>query len=758
MFRAFLLSLLFSSISLPVLAQVISGKVLDESGSPLNAAHIRVQGTEVTAATDPAGTFTLTIPSPGQSTITLLVSSVGYESVRFHTTISEASRRELLVTLAEKIYETGTVIVTATRTRRDIEEVSIPVSVITGKEIERSGNMRLSDVLAEQTGMQLISDHGQGIQVQGFDPDYTLIMIDGNPVIGRTAGTLDLSRISVRNVEQIEIVKGPSSALWGSDALAGVVNIITEQGGNGFSGGLTTRYGDNNTLDLSGDVSLTGNRFRNRLFLNRNSSGGYRLNPASVSQTVPEFNNYTLNYSGSADIGDRLSIDGSLRWFSENQQNSSAVNTGNGSPLLLNSRAERSDFMGNTILSYNPAERVNLTLNWLSSYYKTDLELLIAENGDLYEATAFSQFFNRPELQAGYRWNNMHHSITGAGAIFERLESERYPGQPDFTTRFLFAQHSWSPAPNFELTGGLRFDAHSEYSSQLSPKLSSRYRISDRFQMRASAGRGFKAPEFRQLFLDFTNATSGYSVFGSSTVADGIARQLAEGTIDQILIPLDNLLEIRAESSWAVNAGFDFDPLRSLRLRVNLFRNNVSDLIETAPVARRTNGQSVFTYFNVDEVITQGMEAEIRWTISRNVSGSAGYQFLDANRRIERERTVQDDQGEVIQKTEISFEPMFNRSRHSGNIRLFYDSDSGWGANIRGVLRGSFGLFDSNGSGFVDSDEFETGYTVWNAAVSRTIGDYLRLQAGTDNMLNYTNINQPYLAGRLWYTQISIQI
>ena len=176
------------------------------------------------------------------------------------------------------VYESETMVITATRTLRDVEDVSIPVSVVSGEEINRSGSMRLSDILSEQTGMQIVNDHGTGIQVQGFDPDYTLIMIDGNPVIGRTTGTLDLTRISVRNVEQIEIVKGPSSALWGSDALAGVVNIITSQSTEPISGSLTTRYGENNTLDLNGSVSLNRAGWNNDISVNRNSSNGYALN------------------------------------------------------------------------------------------------------------------------------------------------------------------------------------------------------------------------------------------------------------------------------------------------------------------------------------------------------------------------------------------------------------------------------------------------------------------------------------------------
>ena len=88
-------------------------------------------------------------------------------------------------------------------------------------------SMCLGEVLVEQTGLAVVADHGNGIQVQGFNSDYTLILINGQPIIGRTAGTLELDRITVNNIKQIEITKGPSSSLYGSEALAGVINIIT---------------------------------------------------------------------------------------------------------------------------------------------------------------------------------------------------------------------------------------------------------------------------------------------------------------------------------------------------------------------------------------------------------------------------------------------------------------------------------------------------------------------------------------------------
>lgn len=784
-------------------AQILEGTVRDQEGRPLADVHLIVEHTRSFAISDDDGRFRLVLSErkPESRTETLprersdkaedssikgadgpvlLATRIGYEPLRVrpvHAGSSDSATTPLFryeVRMQEAVYEAGTLVVTATRTVRDIEEVPIPVTVVTGDEIRRSGSMRLSDVLAEQTGMQLVHDHGSGIQIQGLDPDYTLIMIDGNPVIGRTAGTLDLTRISVGDVEQIEIVKGPSSALWGSEALAGVVNIITRKRDEPLRGGVKSRFGRFRTLDLEADLSTSGKRWRNEFFVNHNRSTGYSVNPNSISQTVPEYGNTTLNIRSGVEITDWMDLDGTFRFYDEQQQNL-ALSALSSRPdetterLVLQSEETRREWMGHLTLSLRPASRLDLDLEFLSNVYHSGHELTptgrsVPAAGSVYESTNFRQQYHRPELKAGFRWNLQHHTLGGTGLVVEKLTAERYQGQPTFTTRYLFLQHSWNPAGWIEVTGGFRYDAHSEYSSQLSPKWSARVKPWKRLQLRISLGRGFKAPDFRQLWLNFTNATEGYTVFGSGTLQEGLERLEQEGALSRILVPAESIGRIEAESSRAINAGFDLDIGEErdgrnypVRLRVNLFRNQVSDLIETALVARKTNGQSVFTYMNVDQARMQGVEAELSWRPLRELNLSAGYQLLDARRRIERERRTQGPDGEVVTRTDVSMRPMFNRSLHSGTIKLFYEHDSGWGANLRGVLRGRYALYDINGNNYAERNELEAGYTVWNLALMRELSGNVTLQIGADNLFNYRNINQPWLAGRMWYLQASVR-
>ena len=171
------------------------------------------------------GRFSLTGVSVGEHTV--VASLVGYRRTRLQVNVAANAVSRVRIVLTPETTALPAIVVTGTRSAQSIEDTPIQTQVITKREINGTGVVDLGSLLAEQTGIAVISDHGTGVQMQGFDPDYTLILVDGEPVIGRTAGTLDLDRFLVSNLEQVEIVKGSTSSLYGSEALAGVINLIT---------------------------------------------------------------------------------------------------------------------------------------------------------------------------------------------------------------------------------------------------------------------------------------------------------------------------------------------------------------------------------------------------------------------------------------------------------------------------------------------------------------------------------------------------
>jgi len=759
---------IFFAISSGVLAQTssLNGVVLNGDGNPVSQASLYLSDANWAISNDD-GIFLMDNVPDGNHEI--LVSRVGYQSKKIEITVPNQDSESLEIILEEKIYDNNPVVVTANRSSKLLQDVSVPVSVINQAEIKSSGSLRLSDVLDEQIGLNIVSDHGTGIQVQGFDPDYTLIMIDNQPLIGRTAGTLDLTRLAVGNIEQIEIVKGPSSALWGSNALAGVINIITDKGSKPFSLDVNTRYGTHQTMDGGVNGTFKADQLRGRFFGNFNSSGGYDLNAQTVAPTIPEYDNITLSGGINYRITNSVDVGFSTRYYSEDQFFRDVITDQvSSNPITVDD--------SQTDISFTPEININLknrflieTNAFLSSFESRSLSVF-TESGETYFSDSFEQTLNKFESKGSAYWSTEHTTILGFGMNREDLTAEIYADVPFFDSYFAFGQHEWQVTDRWSFTGGFRFDSHSEYDSQLSPKFSTLYKINDKVQLRGSFGGGFKAPDFRQLFLNFTNPIAGYSVFGTSTVIEGVERLQNDGQIVELYFNPERISEIEAEHSFAFNAGFDLNPTNNLRVSLNAFRNNVTDLIETQRIALKTNGQSVFSYFNLNKVYTQGIETELRFS-PKKIEGfnlSLGYQFLDAQREITR-TFDQVIGGQVVSVSEQDYIPLFNRSRHSFNLKLFqyierYDIET----SLRFNVRGKYWFTDFNNNNRDEDNEYVlvannlselVEKTIVNYSLSKIFAERYQLRVGINNLFDFRDeVVLPSNPGRIFYTQLNIQL
>ena len=247
--------------------------------------------------------------------------------VFFFSSVGFAQERILID--SAKVNQLENVIVTATRTERKIASLPLPTSVITSATIQKAGITRLNEILSEQTGLTMVPDFGgvEGIQIQGLDSTYTLILIDGVPLVGRSAGTLDLSRVSVGNIDRIEIVKGASSSLYGSEALAGVINIITKKPQkDSFSGNVAFRLATFNTIDNNANFVWKKQKIGGSFFSNYFASDGYDLDSKNELQTVEKYANTTFQPKGYYDFSDNLKLVASARFYNQKQDNKAQIN------------------------------------------------------------------------------------------------------------------------------------------------------------------------------------------------------------------------------------------------------------------------------------------------------------------------------------------------------------------------------------------------------------------------------------------------
>lgn len=658
----------------------------------------------------------------------------------------------------------GEVVVTATRSERNLTSLPMPVTVVSGQQIKAMGSLRLNDVLAEQTGLFITHDHGTGVQVQGFNPDYTLILVDGEPLVGRTAGTLDLSRLAVGNLKQVEIVKGPSSSLYGSEALAGVINLITENP-NGTRGDLSARYGANRTSDLAGNFAVRKGIAGLSVFANRYASGGYDFTPAVFGQTVPPFATYTLSPKLTLDFSPKTRLVLSSRLFTETQNQDSEL--GDKTRLTGEGRVREATF--NPWLSHRFGERFKLTGRFYNTRYRTDGTLNYLADGSAYDESFFDQSFRRAEAQGEWFLSKKHVLTLGAGRIWESVEATRYDDRKRFQTSYAFGQYEYTPTDRLQVIAGGRYDAHSAYANQFSPKLSAAYKLREGLTLRGSAGVGFKAPDFRQLYLNFGNAVVGYTVLGSQELAAGLAALEAQGQLANVLVDPSTFGELRPERSFATNLGGTLSLKNGLRFSLNAFRNDIDGLIETQAVAQKTNGQNLFSYRNLNRVFTQGVEVEANQQFSIlnfQFSISAGYQFLEAK---DKDVLARLRAGEVFRRdpttlVTVRVKPseyggLFNRSKHAANVKLFFENPkTGFSASLRGIYRSRFGFADGNSNAILDAPgEYVPGYALWNLSAAKTFGQRLRLQAGVDNLFGYRDpAFIPNLAGRLGWVSAAL--
>ena len=423
------------------------------------------------------------------------------------------------------------VIVSATRTVRQLSSLPLPAQIIKKSEIVNINAMRLSELLNEQTGLVTVPDFGggEGIQLQGLDSHYTLVLVDGVPLIGRSAGTLDLNRISLGNVKSIEIVKGASSSLYGSEALGGVINIITENPKTGFGGFLNHRSGTFNTNDTGLNLDYKKNNFGITAFVNRYETDGYDLNSDDPLNTVDSYENYTittkLNYKPNEDT----ELIASGRFFTQDQ-NTIALEefTGESSINEWNTRLF-GQHQFNT--------RISSTLELYGSGYRAS-EFLEDPEGNPVTTSEFDQLLLRPELRTSYTPNDQTEITGGLGMNHESLDRSDFSSKPIFNSPYIFLQYDRTFSDKFNLIVGARFDSHNEYKSQFSPKVAMRYDLGKNLAVKGSVGYGFKAPDFRQLYFNFSNGVIGYTILGYNAVSTVLPELEEQGQIANILVPL----------------------------------------------------------------------------------------------------------------------------------------------------------------------------------------------------------------------------
>lgn len=618
------------------------------------------------------------------------------------------------------------VVISALRTETQLADSVVQVEVITKEEIRNKGARTVSDVLNNQTGffIQRSTISGDNIQIQGLDSTYLLILRDGERLNGRLNGNqYDLSRLRVENIERIEIVRGSASAVYGSDAIAGVINIVTRQPDKPRSE-VRIQGGNLGQFDTAAAVSAPLGDFGFK------AAGGYRTQqPFRYNKNSPATNGRGIvDYSGEGGIEYNISkhwvtaVQGDYQrrrlWGTDTPASGGIFDRTNltetaQAAFRLHTRSDDRTETAAQTADENTVQRDDNKLRKELGAYASKIDYRL--NGSyttfrdqfLYDQrndTAQDSLEEAREntyvvhTQVGLPlWSAARLAIGGEG-FFENMRTPRIRANPQdtnagaaTTNAFVqrnrasgYAQLDTHLAQNLILTPGVRYDHDSQFGDFVSPRIGLKWGNED-FILRASAGVGYRAPSFRELYLYFENPSAGYRVEGNP--------------------------RLKPEQSKSANLGTEIFLSNRLSLDSNAYYNELTNLIQTG-TSGLSGGTAIFQYVNVAKAITTGVDNRLSWFVNRYLKATLGYSLTYAY-----DLSI----GRMLQ----------GRSLHRGHVGLLF--------RYKGLmLRGMLSLIDRMPYYLSDTATTPDAYTAryWTADVNAeySIGAGISIFAGGENL------------------------
>lgn len=468
-------------------------------GEPLAGVNVYIEGTALGSVTDADGNVTVTNIPNGRHTI--VFSFVGFETARRTLTFPlDTPDKRHLIPLEEAQEELTGIAVSATRTSRTIADQATRVETIAGEEIDEKITMdpsNLTMLLNESPGITVQQTSavsgGASIRIQGLDGRYTQILKDGFPLYGGFSGGLSLLQVPPLDLAQVEVIKGPASTLYGGDAIAGLVNLVskppTEEPELSLLANATSAGG----LDLGGFYRTRSERLGATFLASANLQQAYDPDEDHFSN-LPETRRFTLSpklfYYPTAQTTLSVGLTGTF----EDRE-------GGDLEVIANGPAPgRTFFERNTSTRLTTQARLDHRVEgWRSGAARLTLKNSVSLFDRQIEIPAYR--FDGQQLatysEASLLVDQVRHDLVlGLDLRTDafREEAGSAPRDYTYTTVGAFVQDTWDASERLLLEAGLRADYHGTFGGFLLPKASLRYRLTNRLTARLGGGLGYKAP------------------------------------------------------------------------------------------------------------------------------------------------------------------------------------------------------------------------------------------------------------------------
>lgn len=628
-------------------------------------------------------------------------------------------------------------IITDTRTEHRLSDATVATEVVTREEIAASGARDAGELLSTAAGLDVGgSFRGASAELRGLDPKYVLVLVDGQRVAGRSDGAVDLSRFLAADIEQIEVVKGPASALYGADALGGVINIRTRKPRSPVEMSLDLRGGSRalsgvapgtdvpmdglfpamdqglDQSDAEAALGLSRDRLKSRTTVGVRASSAYDLDPSDLDTSASAWREWSVNESGSVRLSDGASL-GASGGYRRRETRGIDPGAGGATYDLINLVEDASGGLAPDLLL---GASTRLQLSFRYNFYRDQFlqNQRLSDELDIY--TDSRERVGEASAQLNHAWGDRNTTTGGVDGLFEGLESQRLSNTDASRARgAVFAQHEWTAlrdqgVSRLVIQPGLRWDLDTQFGQHLSPKLAVRLDPVESVVLRASYGWGYRAPDFKELYLYFENPTAGY---------------LVEGNPD-----------LQPETSRSVDAGLTWQPTDTLRIGLSAWRNDVTNLIEPTLVADdpdETDGIAPYRNENVASARTEGVELSVSDRLADRLRLDAGYTFLHT-RNLELDLPLE---GRPPHRVTLECQGADLLAGLDGTVRAAWSAAQSYYA-------------DDDDDGVIELVE-APGFTSLGLRVGREIGRSYELYAGVDNLLDAGDATYNRLAPRLVY-------
>ena len=734
-------------------------------------ATVRVKGTNMGTTSDGTGHFKLANLPVGKNII--VAKAMGYKSQEKEVLLEEGKAATVFFELEDDALNLGQVVVTGTRTEHFIKDVPVRTEVITSKAIENKNACNLYQALEGTPGIRVENQcqycNFTMVRMQGLGAEHTQVLINGQPIYSGLAGVYGLQQLSTVDIDKIEVVKGAGSALYGSGAVAGAVNIVTKEPAFVPSTTIDAQLGSykTNKYDISSSMRNEKGNIGLNIFAQRYTGGAIDETGAGMTR------NEVKNKDG---ISDRVMTNLTNAGFGLYIYNAFLKND----KLIIRAKSVFEKREGGTMaddyyrnpltdgtenittdryeasLSYNKKIKTKSELNFTMAYINHNrnatndsylADYMATHNDSVPDLRNMRPYLaNENSLTSTLSFNTKignHDFIVGIQSFYDKLEesgmyivideSNPYLGQSyrsvsDKSAREfgLFIQDEWAVTDKLMIITGIRLDKHhsgekykadqqvfesnnfpktSFSETAVSPRLAIKYEVSEKVTLKANAGTGFRAPYG---FSEDLHLCSGSPRVWKSS-------------------------DLTPETAISYNLSADYYS-KNIRVGANIFRTDLKDKIGFTDADADVAALGYdYQWRNIDDAFVQGVELSVMANLAKNLDLGVDVTYNQGKYKNAREDWI----GTEYESTSkyISRFPTT-----TGNLKLEYNPKT-WTFAITGNYQGTMHIDYYNEEidpavGDQSKIKKTNPFMLLNARISKELNQF-KLYAGVKNIFNY---------------------